>query len=172
MHMPNWITKGQYWLPISGWFQLNSGSLWHVHIEMIMFKTRRISQDDVIKWNHFPRYWSFVRGTTGRFLSQTPVTQSLMCSLICLNKRLSKQSIHWWSETPSRPLWRHCNVPRALWYASILQHADCLGIHLTSNSRSSYSIFERAQKTSLTARKLLWTSLKFQLYSYTIIFHA
>ena len=26
-----------------------------------------------------------------------------------LNKRLSKQSWGWWFETPSRPLWRHCN---------------------------------------------------------------
>ena len=25
------------------------------------------------------------------------------------NKRLSKQSWDWWFETPSRPLWRHCN---------------------------------------------------------------
>ena len=34
---------------------------------------------------------------------------ALMFSLICLNKRLSKQSWGWWFETPSRPLWRHCN---------------------------------------------------------------
>ena len=27
-----------------------------------------------------------------------------------LNKRLSKQSRGWWFETPSHPLWRHCNV--------------------------------------------------------------
>ena len=27
-----------------------------------------------------------------------------------LNKRLSKQSRGWWFETPSRPLWRHCNA--------------------------------------------------------------
>ena len=27
-----------------------------------------------------------------------------------LNKRLSKQSWGWWSQTPSRSLWRHCNV--------------------------------------------------------------
>ena len=27
-----------------------------------------------------------------------------------LNKRLSKQSWGWWLETPSRPLWRHCNM--------------------------------------------------------------
>ena len=26
-----------------------------------------------------------------------------------LNKRSSKQSWGWWFETPSRPLWRHCN---------------------------------------------------------------
>ena len=30
-----------------------------------------------------------------------------MCTL---NKRLSKQLWGWWFETPSRPLWRHCNV--------------------------------------------------------------
>ena len=28
---------------------------------------------------------------------------------LCLNKRLSKQSCCWWFETPSLPLWRHCN---------------------------------------------------------------
>ena len=27
-----------------------------------------------------------------------------------LNKRLSKRLWGWWSETPSRSLWRHCNV--------------------------------------------------------------
>ena len=27
-----------------------------------------------------------------------------------LNKRLSKHSWGWWFETPSRPLWRHCNA--------------------------------------------------------------
>ena len=35
----------------------------------------------------------------------------LMFSLICaLNKRWNRQSWIWWFETPSRPLWRHCNV--------------------------------------------------------------
>ena len=35
--------------------------------------------DDVIKWKHLPRYWSFVRGksrVTGEFPTQIPVTQS------------------------------------------------------------------------------------------------
>ena len=35
---------------------------------------------------------------------------ALMFSLICLNKRLSKQSRRRWFETPSRSLWHHCNV--------------------------------------------------------------
>ena len=69
---------------------------------------------DVIKWKHFPRYCPFVRG-----IHRSPVNSphkgpwrgALMFSLICvLNKRLSKQSWGWWFETPTRSLWRHCNV--------------------------------------------------------------
>ena len=48
---------------------------------------------------------------TGEFPSQRPVTRSLDVFFhLCPNKRLSKQSWGWWFETPSRPLWRHCNV--------------------------------------------------------------
>ena len=69
--------------------------------------------DDVIKWKHFPRYWPFVRG-----IHRSPVNSphkgqwrgALMFSLICTRiNGLSKQSWGWWFETPSRPLWRHCN---------------------------------------------------------------
>ena len=52
---------------------------------------------------------------TGEFPAQRPVTRSfdVFCDLR-LNKRLSKQSRGWWFETPSCPLWRHCNrvLPR------------------------------------------------------------
>ena len=70
--------------------------------------------DDVIKWKRFPRYWPFVRG-----IHRSPVNsphkgqwrRALIFSLDQRpNKRLSKQSWGWWFETPSRPLWRHCNV--------------------------------------------------------------
>ena len=51
---------------------------------------------------------------TGEFPSQRPVTQSFDIFFdLHLNKRLSKQSWGWWFETPSRSLWRHCNVLRA-----------------------------------------------------------
>ena len=45
------------------------------------------------------------------FPTQRPVTRSFdVCLDLRLNKRLSKQSLRWWFETLSRPLWRHCNV--------------------------------------------------------------
>ena len=62
--------------------------------------------DDVIKWKHFPRYWSFVRGNTpitGEFPSQRPVPRSFGVFFdLRLNLRLGKQSWGWWFETLSR----------------------------------------------------------------------
>ena len=57
--------------------------------------------------------WPFVRGIhrSGEFPTQRPVTRS--CDVffdLRPNKRLSKQWWGWWFETPSGPLWRHCNV--------------------------------------------------------------
>ena len=65
--------------------------------------------DDVIKWEHFPRYWPFVRG-----IHQSPVNsphngrwhEAYMVSFICawtngwVNNRDAGYSL---------PLWRHCN---------------------------------------------------------------
>ena len=65
----------------------------------------RKTHDDVIKWEHFRRYW------TGEFPAQMPVTQSFDVFFnLRLNRRLHKQSLGWWFETPSHPLWCHCNV--------------------------------------------------------------
>ena len=48
---------------------------------------------------------------TGEFSSQRPVTRSYGIFFdLRPNKRMSKQSWGWWFETPSRSLWRHCNV--------------------------------------------------------------
>ena len=50
--------------------------------------------------------------TGNRWISHTkPVAQSFDVFFDQrLNKRLSKQLWGWWFETPSRSLWRHCNV--------------------------------------------------------------
>ena len=48
---------------------------------------------------------------TGEFFAQKRVTRSFDISFdLRLDKRLSKQWSGWWIETPSRPLWRHCNA--------------------------------------------------------------
>ena len=47
---------------------------------------------------------------TGEFPSQRPVTRSFDVFFdLRFNKRLSKQSLCWWFETLSRPVWRQCN---------------------------------------------------------------
>ena len=47
---------------------------------------------------------------TGEFPTQRPVKRSFDVFFdLHLNKRLSKQSCGWWFETPSCPLWSHCN---------------------------------------------------------------
>ena len=75
------------------------------HIAMILAVYYQREHDDVIKWEHFPRYWPFVRG-----IHRFPVTRSFDIFFdLRLNKRLSKQSWVWWFETLSRPLWRHRN---------------------------------------------------------------
>ena len=52
---------------------------------------------------------------TGDFPSQRPVTRSFVFFFdLLLNKRLSKQSWGWWFETPSRSLWRHCDIKAVL----------------------------------------------------------
>ena len=47
---------------------------------------------------------------TGEFPAQRPVKRSFDVFFdLRTNKRLSKQWWGWWFETPSSPLWRHCN---------------------------------------------------------------
>ena len=78
---------------------------------MLLFvASQHSSHDDVIKWIHFPRYWPFVRGIHRSPMNSPHKGQwrgALMFSLNCV---LNKQSSDWWFETPSRSLWRDCNV--------------------------------------------------------------
>ena len=50
---------------------------------------------------------------TGEFLRQRPVTRGFDVFFdLRLNKRWGKQWRGWWFQTPSRPIWCHCNVFR------------------------------------------------------------
>ena len=72
-----------------------------------------IIHDDVIKWEHFPRYWPFLRGIHRSPVNSPhkPVTRSFDVFYdLRLNERLNKQSWSWQFETQSRPLWCHGNA--------------------------------------------------------------
>ena len=76
---------------------------------------RHMYQFEKSWWRHqidaFSRYWPFVRGIHRSLVNSPHKGQWRGALMICaLNKRLSKQWWGWWFETPSRSLWRHCNV--------------------------------------------------------------
>ena len=60
-----------------------------------------MNHDDVIKWKHIPRCWSFV-GRINQLVARRFV--------VFFDLRLSKQSSYRWFEKPWRSLWRYCNV--------------------------------------------------------------
>ena len=81
---------------------------------------------------------------TGEFPAQRPVTRSCgVFSDLRLNKRLSKQSWDWWSETPSLSWRRHCNV---IWY--LFYHGKSLDqIHGTLTTTSNHVASQIGKKT-------------------------
>ena len=83
------------------------------HLLWILKFSTHLTHDDVIKWKHFLSYWPFVRGIH-RWPMNSPHKGQwrgamIFCFDLRLNKRLSKQSRRRWFETPSHPLWHHCN---------------------------------------------------------------
>ena len=82
---------------------------------------------DIAWWRHQMETFSALLAistgnspVTGEFPAQRPVTQSFDIFFdMRPNKRLSKQARRWWLETPSGPLWRHCNeYSENYWYYS------------------------------------------------------
>ena len=72
------------------------------------------NHDDVIKWKHFPRYWSFVRGIHRSVVNCPHKGQwhgAFMFSLICIwiKDWVNNCEWGWWIEKPLWSLWRHCN---------------------------------------------------------------
>ena len=103
-------TKGDHVLFTTYWTVNN---LWQLGEKLFHWRIAESASlcihDDASKWQHFPRYWPFVR-VTGEFPSQRLVVESFDAFFhLRLNKRLSKQS-SWWLETPSRSLWCNCYV--------------------------------------------------------------
>ena len=79
--------------------------------------------DDVFQWNHFARYWLVTR-TLDVFFDMH------------LNKQLIIQSRRWWFETPSRSLWRHCNVK-----------GSCICMHLSQRFQRILCVNDAMMRT-------------------------
>ena len=87
------------------------------------------------------------------FPSQRPVSRSFYIFIdLCLNKRLSKQSIRMWFEMPSCPLWRDCNeCPRTSRFWAVSR----LDVH--NKFRDGYIMVT----FSLNVRPIGWNRSKF-----------
>ena len=95
--------------------------------------------------NRTSSWWRVTGPLCGEFTGHRwiPLTKASDVELCCflwsaLNKLLSKQSWGWWFETPSRSLWRYCNVD-VLWLVGagdMLSAADlCMcGFETPTNS--------------------------------------
>ena len=84
---------------------------------------------------------------TGEFHLKRPETQSFdVFFYLRLIKRLSKQSRGWWSETPPRTLWRHCNVSKlCLSLLSILYTVGFFGWIIELNTYRNIQISQEAR---------------------------
>ena len=75
---------------------------------------------------------------TGEFPSHWPVTQSFGDFFdLRLNKRLSKPSRRRWFETPSRSLWRSCNIGKGEYSRNFIQCVMWVNVY-TGNASSGY----------------------------------
>ena len=99
-------------------------------------------------WRHqmetFSALLAFCAGNspvTGEFPAQRPVTRSFKVFFdLRPNKRLSKQSWGWWSETPSSSLWRHRNERWMLCWPLIM--CDERMLVLTQVSLDSHWLYD------------------------------
>ena len=75
---------------------------------------------------------------TGEFPHKGQWRGALMFSLICLNKRLSKQSWGWWFEMPSCLLWRHSNDLRVPSLKISCRSFHCWENEITFNNLNNF----------------------------------
>ena len=125
--LPKWVLNSWVWCPkcpicsiicvgTIGWHRNSNTKIMVLHLS-----------EKMIWWrNQVETCWAILAlcagnsSVTGEFPTQRPVTRRFDVFFdLRLNKQLSKQSLGWWFETSSRPLWRHCNeIPRKLiWWA-------------------------------------------------------
>ena len=94
--------------------QVTATSCWQDTVVCRLIITKPFMVTGMMTSSTFSASLAFCTGNspvTGELPSQRPVTRSFDVFFdLRLNKRLSKQSIRWWFETPTRSLWRHRNI--------------------------------------------------------------
>ena len=117
-------------------------------------------------WRHqmetFPALLAFCARNSqliGEFPSQRPVMRSFDVFFdLRLNKRLSKQSLDWWFETPSCPLWRQCNE---CWWK---YRGECHGCGPGRACADSVPVSEMTGASSSSVKLHLDTAWRMQIY--------
>ena len=91
---------------------------------------------------------------TGEFPAQRSTTRSFDIFFdLRLNKRLNKQSWGWSFETPSRSLWRHCNLGWEL----LKLHSLVSSLGIFNLAKVLFRLFKsHSHLTGVTAAKLRW----------------
>ena len=84
---------------------------------------------------------------TGEFPAQRPVTRSFDVFFdMCLNERLSNQWWGRWFETPSDPLWHHCNVHAGPFPSHMTTVSVRLSTVTTNTSVNRFPFLEKDRK--------------------------
>ena len=102
---------------------------------------------------------------TSEFPAQRPVTRSFDVFFdLRLNKRLSKQSLGWWSATISRTLWRHRNVWQWLPLGYRI-HDSCRRVELVS--RGLLALVPQLERRNCEAPRVVgkWLNWSYKQYS-------
>ena len=102
----------------------------------------------------------------GEFPAQRPVTRSSDVFFdLRPNKRLSKQSSCWWSETPSSSLWRHRNV-------LLFCHCHCFILYIMTRYITFDVFIELINSVYLNSGHINWIFYYYHLMiNHVICFH-
>ena len=97
-------------------------------------------------------FWAGNSSMTGKFPAQRPVTRSFgVFFYLRLHKRLSKHSQGLWSETPSSPLWRHCNALTQSCLLTKIKHVNAYThAHRRSHPKYNIQIYQQIESSILS----------------------
>ena len=99
----------------------------HAPAKIVWLKhTNSASYDDVIKWKHFPRYWPFVRESTGH--RWIPLTKASDAELRCFLWSAPQQMV-WVNNKDAGELWRN----RSHYYVTVLNSIRNINAMLAGN---------------------------------------